>query len=149
MCKTINLILGCLLFIGCSAKYVYYHDYPDCIKEKPKVIHCCDASGHVSGAKPWIFGGKCCCTPTREMFEINRKEKTVENDITYNDYISLYRKKGIVTNLDETSENFSLDYKKHVVLGGNSMKTPFPGTTDYELIVFGIERSIYIIKEKF
>lgn len=105
----------------------------------PEAVYCNDATGHFTNAKPWISGGKCCCTPTRDMFAVYQSEGTVEAGVTYEQFMALFTEKGIVTDLDSgyIGSNNRDDHGPHVVLGGKSMVTPTPGTYNFEAVVSG------------
>jgi len=109
----------------------------------PPVKYCIDPIGHINGAKPWILGGTCCCTPTVSMYEIYKKEGTVKADVSYGDFLNLFKKRGIVTDLDPgyKGSNNRDDHGPHVVFGGRSMVTPTPATDNYEEVISGIKRT--------
>jgi hypothetical protein len=100
-------------------------------------VYCHDGTGHTAGATPWILGGKCCCTPTRAMFDVHQAEKTVPADMTYEAYLKLYADKGIKTGLDHAGCNNRCADGPHVVFGGKCMATPTPGTENYEQVTRG------------
>lgn len=107
----------------------------------PKVKYCIDTIGHISGTAPWILDGTCCCTPTLEMFETYKREGSVSSDMTYQEFLNLFKDRGIVTDLDKgyKGSNNRDDHGPHVVFGGKSMVTPTPGTDNYEAVISGIK----------
>ena len=54
-----------LLLSGCTTPEVKY--VADSAPYTP--LYCFDTVGHTPGAKPFILGGTCCCTPTKELME--------------------------------------------------------------------------------
>ncbi|NQU06659.1 MAG: hypothetical protein HQ568_11245 [Calditrichaeota bacterium] len=129
-----------ILFIGCAAPKTK----KIAIKSQtaPEAVYCNDATGHLKNAKPWISGGTCCCTPTEEMFNIYKKEGTVDKSMQYAAFLELFKNKGIVTDLDPgyKGSNNRDDHGPHVILGGKSMVTPTSGTDNYEEAVSGIRK---------
>ena len=105
----------------------------------PNVIYCIDPIGHIPGTSPWILGGTCCCTPTERMFNIYKKEGTISANMTYQQFLNLFKEKDIVTDLDPEyrGSNNRDDHGPHVVFGGKSMVTPTPGTDNYEEVISG------------
>jgi len=101
------------------------------------LVHCHDGTGHIAGAVPWILGGKCCCTPTRAMFEVHQSEKTVPADMTYEAYLKLYADKGILIGPGHAGCNNRCASGPHVVFGGKCMAAPTPGTQNYEQVSMG------------
>jgi hypothetical protein len=108
----------------------------------PDPIVCHDAIGHNPKFKPWITGGRCCCTPTRENFEIHRKNGTIDRSMTYEQYLALYKERSIVTDIDHAGCGNYCDHGPHVTLGGKCMATPVPGTGMYEMITYGPHRNL-------
>jgi len=108
----------------------------------PSILTCHDAVGHVPGAKPWILGGTCCCTPTRELYDRQVAEGTIPRDLSYEAYLDLYKSRGIVTDLDHTGCGNLCDHGPHVVLGGRCMATPTPGTPMYEAVTYGPHKAL-------
>jgi hypothetical protein len=103
----------------------------------PPITACHDAVGHVKGMKPWILGGTCCCTPTRENYDLHVSEGTIPRDMSYDQYLALYKQRGIVTDLDHKNCGNLCDHGPHVLAGGRCMATPIPGTPMYETITYG------------
>ena len=126
-------VLG-LIAAGCAPKV-----RPKRSLTAPPVAYCHDAIGHVSGNRPWILGGNCCCTPTRSMFEVYQQEGTVPESMSYEEFLQLFADKGIITDLDVDyrASNCQGDIGPHVVFGGKCMVTPTPGTRSYEEITAG------------
>ena len=98
----------------------------------PEPLVCHDAIGHIKGNKPWILGGTCCCTPTRENYRLHVKQGTIPASMTYDEYLAKYRQRGIVTDLDHKGCGNLCRQGPHVVLGGKCMATPM-----YEKVTFG------------
>jgi hypothetical protein len=120
--------------IGCGIKVK-----PERSLTPPPVVYCHDGIGHIPGSKPWILGGTCCCTPTPEMFDTYRAENTVPEDMTYDQFLQLFKDKGIITDLDleYRGSNCRCEQGPHVVFGGHCMVTPTPGTRLYEEVTAG------------
>ena len=129
----ISVIL--ILLAGCAAPKQFNLKSA----KQPKIIYCIDTIGHIPGTKPWILGGKCCCTPTYEMFSIYQSEGTVSKDMDYSEFIYLFTQRDIVTDLTPgyKGSNNRDDHGPHVVFGGRSMVTPTPGTKNYEEVIAG------------
>ena len=127
-----------LLTVGCAHEKAHVS-----VPEAPPVpltytlVHCHDGTGHIAGSVPWILGGTCCCTPTREMFEVHRAEKTVPEDMTYEAYMALYAGKGIQVGPAHSGCNNRCEFGPHVVFGGKCMAAPTPGTANYEEVSIG------------
>ena len=62
LCAVISLGLVVLL-AGCASEPPFTAKSP----VPPQPVYCFDGVGHLSGAKPFILGGTCCCTPTEEL----------------------------------------------------------------------------------
>lgn len=124
----------CAVVLGCAGKV-----YPRRGLDAPPIVYCHDGVGHVSGAKPWILGGTCCCTPTPERFAGYQSEGAVAGDMKYDDFLKLFRDRNIITDLDVDyiGSNCRCDYGPHVVFGGRCMVTPTPGTKLYEEVAAG------------
>jgi len=131
-------ILGCAAVwtAGCGPTYKPFPYVPKSAAAPP-ILTCHDAVGHVQGAKPWILGGTCCCTPTRENYERSLAEGTIPRDLAYEATLDLYKQRGIVTDLDHKGCGNLCDHGPHVVLGGRCMATPTPGTPMYEAVTYG------------
>jgi len=102
----------------------------------PKVRYCFDAIGHISGSKPWILGGTCCCTPTEKQFTQYQSDGFCA-EVTYPEFVSLYERRGIKTGLDHKGCNNACRFGPHVLKGGNCMASPTVGTTNYEEVFSG------------
>jgi hypothetical protein len=87
--------------------------------------------------KPWILGGTCCCTPTRENYDLHVSQGTIPRDMSYEAYLDLYKQRGIVTGLDHKNCGNLCGHGPHVLAGGRCMATPTPGTPAYEAITYG------------
>lgn len=106
--------------------------------EAPAILTCHDGVGHVAGNKPWILGGTCCCTPTPANYALHVQQGTIDKSMTYDQYLALYKARGIVTDLDHTGCGNLCPQGPHVVFGGHCMATPSPaGRGLYELITYG------------
>jgi len=129
------LVLAGMLVAGCGVKVK-----PKRSLTAPPIVYCHDAIGHVKGNIPWILGGKCCCTPTEERFARYKQEGTVPDTMTYDEFLRLFKDKGIITDLDvdhRASNCAESDYGPHVVFGGRCMVTPTPGTRTFEEVTSG------------
>ena len=109
-------------------------------------IVCHDAVGHVAGNKPWILGGNCCCTPTKQAYERGVREGTIESSVTYEQYLALYAAKGVVTDLDHKLCGNMCSKGPHVTMGGQCMATPTPGTAMYETVTYGPHKNLTAAK---
>ena len=128
------LALAPLALIGCAAHVAKPSPRP---LPEGHLVYCHDGTGHIAGATPWILGGKCCCTPTRAMFEVHRAEKTVPADMTYEAYLKLYADRGIKIGPEHSGCNNRCADGPHVVFGGKCMAAPTPGTANYEQVSTG------------
>ena len=127
-------VLGAAL--GCGPAYKPL-PYAPKAAVAPKPLVCHDGIGHVDGNKPWILGGNCCCTPTEENYKRHVALGTIDKNVTYDQYLALYKEKGIVTDLDHKGCGDLCAKGPHVVLGGHCMATPTPGTWMYERVTYG------------
>jgi len=130
-----------ILAIGCEPKRKPLPYVPKAAAA-PEILICHDAVGHIPGHKPWILGGNCCCTPTRENYDRQVAEGTIPRDLSYEAYLDLYKQRGIVTDLDHKGCGNLCKWGPHVVLGGRCMATPTPGTWMYEAVTYGPHKDI-------
>ncbi len=127
---------GLILVAGaCAKKPRYILQVPSDIA--PEVVHCFDTVGHKPGAKPWILGGTCCCTPSEEVLADYKAHGHVAEDMTMEDLIALYEEKGIKTALDHRGCNNMCEWGPHVVKGGSCMVPPTPMTQNYQDVFSG------------
>lgn len=132
-CAAILALLGA----GCEKPYRPLPYMPkSAVAPHPVICH--DGIGHVPGNKPWILGGNCCCTPTRENYQLHRSAGTIDSAMTYEQYLQIYRDKDIVTDLDHRHCGNLCSKGPHVTMGGHCMATPTVGTAMYERITYGI-----------
>ena len=110
--------------------YVPLHAKP------PQQAYCFDGAPHLRGEKPWILGGRCCCTPTEElMAKLHADGICLEMDV--DDLIDLYHKHGVQLAYDHERCNNLCELGPHVTKGGRCMVPPTPGTRNYEEVVTG------------
>lgn len=111
----LSLWSSLLLAAGCTKKGIVL------LKPlvSPRIKYCHDRVEHIPGAKSWIDGGTCCCTPKTEAL----RER--------------YRKAGITTDWNHQGCNNLCEYGPHVVKGGKCMAIPTPGTDNYEEVTTG------------
>ncbi len=105
--------------------------------EPPQIKHCFDTIGHQSGARPWIMGGTCCCTPTQELLRRHSAEGYCRG-MSFDQLLALYRSEEIKTALHHKGCNNNCEWGPHVLWGGKCMVPPTPGTENYEQIASGI-----------
>ncbi|MBT7039957.1 MAG: hypothetical protein HN921_08935 [Bacteroidetes bacterium] len=136
--KALIVIIIAIILNGCVTVSKMYLKSPT----SPKVQYCIDVIGHIEGWSPWILGGKCCCTPTGKMFDVYKKEGSIPSEMSYQQFLQLFKDKGIVTDLDYgySGSNNRDNHGPHVVFGGKSMITPTPGTDNYEEVISGIRK---------
>jgi len=129
-------VAGLVMTAGCGPSYkpLPYLPKP---AQPPQVMACHDGIGHIAGNKPWILGGNCCCTPTPENFAMHQAQGAVDKSMTYEQYLALYKEKGIVTDLNHKGCGNFCSQSPHVTLGGRCMATPTPGTWMYERVTYG------------
>jgi hypothetical protein len=127
---------GLLAAGGCGPSYkpLPYRPKP---LQAPPILVCHDGVGHIKGNKPWILGGTCCCTPTPANFALHQQQGTIDKAMTYEQYLALYKEKGIATDLNHKACGNVCSHGPHVVLGGRCMATPSPGTWMYERVTYG------------
>ena len=130
------LVLVPLVLIGCAGGAARARAPAPAFTVGP-LVYCHDGTGHIAGATPWILGGKCCCTPTRAMFDVHQAEKTVPADMTYEAYLKLYADRGIKIGPEHAGCNNRCADGPHVVFGGKCMAAPTPGTANYEQVSQG------------
>jgi hypothetical protein len=123
-----------LLLAGCQTERPYLAK----TSTAPNPVHCFDAVGHQKGAKPFILGGTCCCTPTERLMEQYHADGLL-TDMKLANLLRLYEERGIKTSLDHHECNNLCQYGPHVVKGGKCMVSPTPGTWNYEEIRFAVK----------
>ncbi len=101
----------------------------------PNPVYCFDTVGHTPGTMPFILGGTCCCTPTKELMEQYHADGFLK-DMELRDLIRLYEERGIKTSLDHTGCNNLCRWGPHIVKGGKCMVPPTPGTANFEEVRF-------------
>ena len=140
---TIVLIAVCsvLALPACVAPYRPVPYVPKAA-EGPEPVICHDAIGHNAESKPWILGGKCCCTPTRANYQQHVAAETIDPNMACEAYLKLYADRRIVTDLDHKHCGNFCSHGPHVTLGGKCMATPTPGAWMYEQVTFGPHRDI-------
>ena len=103
----------------------------------PQVVYCNDNTGHKPGAKPWIMGGTCCCTPSESLMEQLHKDGFCVG-MTAEDLKAKYVEAGIaLRGPGHMYCNGLCKAGPHVVLGGKCMCPPTPGTAYYEKVISG------------
>jgi hypothetical protein len=126
-----GLILGAL--VGCAAPPPPFvpirHD-------GVRIAHCFDGVPHQPGAKPWVLGGTCCCTPTEETLKLWQRDGFFTG-MGMDEVLAQYDERGIKTALDHRHCNNQCEFGPHVTRGGHCMAPPTPGTRNYEEIVTG------------
>ncbi|HUS45770.1 MAG TPA: hypothetical protein VM219_07035 [Phycisphaerae bacterium] len=130
VCAAMAALAGC----GPAYKPLPYVPKP---ATAPEILCCHDGVGHVKGNEPWILGGTCCCTPTRENYNLHISQGTIPRSMSYEEYLALYKKRGIVTDLDHKGCGNLCSHGLHVILGGKCMATPTPSAWMYECVTYG------------
>lgn len=133
MKKRLILCASVFLLAGCATPYVSKS------LNAPPIKHCFDTVGHKEGSAPFILGGTCVCTPSKEVLGDYKANGFVADDMTLDELIENYRDKGIITAIEIEHTNNIDQGQKHVVFGGKSMVPPTPGTQNYEDVLFGRE----------
>ena len=111
----------------------------------PQPVTCFDSVGHHAGAKPWILGGTCCCTPTAQVL-LDWKASGYFADKSLEDVVALYKEKGIELASETHHDcNNLCPAGPHVTKGGHCMVAPTPGTENYEEVLFG---QVYLSKDQ-
>ncbi len=102
-----------------------------------KIVYCNDYTGHQAGAKPWIDGGTCCCTPSDELLAQYQRDGFCQGE-TLDQLIARYQAKGIkLAGPGHRHCSGLCEASPHVVLGGSCMAPPTPCTGYYDRIVTG------------
>jgi len=127
---------ACVLAAGCGPSYKPLPYMPKAAMA-PQPLACHDAIGHITGNKPWVLGGTCCCTPTQANFALHQAQGTVDKGLAYEAYVALFKAKGVTTDLDHKNCGNLCDHGPHVLVGGKCMATPTPGTWIYERVTCG------------
>jgi len=112
------------------------------LETPPPVKYCNAAIGHITGTKPFIIGGTCCCTPTQALVDQYHKDGFLL-DMSLNDLLKLYADKGIKTDYDHKHCNNMCPNGPHIVFGGHCMATPTMGTPNFEAVVTGVHLLLY------
>ena len=141
------LAAALVLAAGCEAPYRPL-PYAPKAEVAPKILACHDAIGHIKGNKPWVLGGTCCCTPTRENYARHVADGTIDPSMTHEAYLALYAQKAIVTDLDHKGCNGLCAAGPHVLLGGKCMATPTPGTWQHERVTYGPHSKVTVVDVK-
>jgi len=68
-------------------------------------------------------------------------------DMDVADLVEQYHAKGIVLATDPEAKD-PRKWSKHVVLGGNSLVPPRPGTRDYEQVITGVVHAPPVVVQK-
>lgn len=133
--KYLGLLWVSFLLDGCATPtQVPYVAKPTSM---PAPAYCFDSVGHIPGSKPFILGGTCCCTPTKELMDKYHADGLLL-DMQLKDLLSLYESAGIKTALDHHGCNNLCQWGPHVIKGGKCMAPPTPGTFNFEEVRFGI-----------
>jgi hypothetical protein len=99
------------------------------------ITYCNDYTGHKPGAKPFIMGGTCCCTPSDELMAQLQKDGFCIG-MSAEGLAQEYKARKIA--LREPGHMFCnglCEAGPHVALGGHCMCPPTPGTVYYEQVV--------------
>jgi hypothetical protein len=126
------LMAGCVASQSVSQRQVFYPK-PE---TPPAISYCFDTVGHVSGAKPFLLGGNCVCTPTAAVLK-DYQAHGYFSGLSLDELIQMYRERGIQTALDHQGCNNLCQWGPHLVKGGSCMVPPTPGTTNYEEVISG------------
>jgi hypothetical protein len=110
----------------------------------PQPVYCFDTVGHRPGAKPWLLGGACCCTPSAAVL-LDWQANGCFAGQTVDEVIGLYHDQGIKLAVDHRDCNNLCPDGPHVVKGGRCMAPPTPGTENYEEVLFG---KVYLAKDR-
>ena len=135
MLRRLAFLCSIVLLAGCAKEARYTLVLPK--ETSPPVAYCFDTVGHTPGAKPWVLGGTCCCTPSEKVLNDYKKGGHVAQDMTLDGLKALYEAKGIKTALDHQGCNNMCKWGPHVVKGGKCMVPPVPMTMNYEEIFSG------------
>ena len=140
-------LLGCVLTVflagllmGCAPKPTAFVFTPYSAKSlhPPEVKYCFDTIGHERGTYPFILGGTCCCTPSRELMDVYHDDGfLLEHDLER--LLAEYDKRGIVIEHENGRMcNNCCEKGPHVVFGGHCMVPPTPGTSNFERVAYGV-----------
>lgn len=110
----------------------------------PDIVNCFDTVGHCSGAKPWLLGGTCCCTPSEQVLTDWQKQGHFAGQ-TVRQVMNLYHEQGIQLASSHRDCNNACKHGPHVVKGGKCMTPPTPGTENYEEVLFG---KVYVLRQE-
>ena len=137
-----------VVVLGCGSpepqRILVYKPKPNAA---PPLRYCCDATGHQPHARPFIFGGTCCCTPTPRLMEQYHRDGLLK-DYTTGRLMSAYAERGIMTDHGHRGCNNACRWGPHVIRGGHCMATPTPGTANYEEVLSGQFDPPALAKEK-
>ena len=101
-----------------------------------KVVYCNDFTGHVPGAKPFVLGGTCCCTPTQALADAYHRDGLLP-DYDVGRLKQLYEGLGIKMVDDHRDCNNACPWGPYILQGGKCMVPPTPGTQHYEEMITG------------
>ncbi len=133
---TVGLFLAALLVpwvvASCAGPYT-----PKAPNPPGEPRYCFDAVGHRPGAKPWLLGGTCCCTPSAEVLA-DWQQHGYFVGLTLEQVLARYKEAGIKTARDHQGCNNMCQWGPHVTKGGKCMVSPTPGTENFEEVLYGI-----------
>lgn len=126
-------------FISGCAKPTQYYFNPYVAKnlDSPELVHCFAAIGHKRGTQPFIFGGTCVCTPTKELLKAYHADGFLRN---YNlrRLVAEYENRGIVLAHENGWQcNNQCKQGPHIVFGGKCMVSPTVATQNFENVATG------------
>ena len=141
--RLLSIVLAGLTVLGCGGPRAYVDDWtmvpPISVKSaggKLEARICLDAVGHAPGARPFIFGGTCCCTPTAALLPQFHRDGFCKPYTTVEALRAEYARRGIaLESPDHRLCNGLCPHGPHVALGGYCMASPTPGTETYERVL--------------
>ncbi len=126
--------MACIFIAGCQKPP---QPYVSKATAPVKLKHCNDYTGHKTGTQPWATGGTCCCTPSPQLMDKLHADGFCRN-MDADALETTYKSKGIILRGGKpVFSNGMGPSGDHVVLGGNSLIPPTPGTTYYERVITG------------
>ena len=137
--RGIIILLPVLLLAGCPRQHTQMRAplaFTPMSERLPRVAYCNDHTGHVAGSKPFVLGGKCCCTPTQKLIDAYHRDGLLL-DYDLGRLKELYSGLDIKTAHDHRDCNNRCAWGPHILQGGSCMVPPTPGTQHFEEIITG------------
>lgn len=128
--RTITTIvaMSVLFAAACGGSMPPFQSRPETVAQKA----CLDGAPCPEGMQPWVLGGTDCRNPTPEVIA-EWQARGFFTGATADDVVAKYREKGVVLAFDADLSKCD----RHVLLGGNCLVPPRPGSPLWLRIMAG------------